>query len=225
MGGRTITCGEAFSRDNKGGCVWSEVEEELDENVEGKHSMARQVFVGESPNDEENSEDDESHQLDRLATNGIHGSDTHPVTRNGAGADENAVTGSQVVKDLVNSGPSTVANCSKYSGGVKTETVESNIEEEPRTCCSEQDLSVLPLTVKSEEVGPTGLGDLKSLRLRLDLGGAEIAFNSTGLAIDISFDVVLGLFNIPSYIECISGSLRNGETVVKGKNGRHSTEA
>lgn len=39
----------------------TKVKEELDENVKGEHSVAGEVLVGESPDDKENSEANESH--------------------------------------------------------------------------------------------------------------------------------------------------------------------
>jgi hypothetical protein len=102
----------------------TKVEEELHENVKREHSMAGEMFVGESPNDEENSKGNESHQLDRLASNGVDSGNSHPVAWDGTSTNENAVTSGQVVKDSVNIWSSTVANGREHSGGVKTKTVK-----------------------------------------------------------------------------------------------------
>jgi hypothetical protein len=56
---------------------------------------------------EHDCQDDESHQLDWLATDRVDCSDGDPVTGNGTGADEDEVTDGDVVEDFVN----TVALC------------------------------------------------------------------------------------------------------------------
>ena len=78
----------AFGPEN-GVSLWNEehsderltkVEEELHENVEGKHCVAGEVIVCETPDDEENGEADESHQLNWLTSDSIDGGNCHPVT-------------------------------------------------------------------------------------------------------------------------------------------------
>lgn len=89
--------------------------------------MAGKVLVGESPNDEENGEAHESHKLNWLTPDSVDGGNGHPVTWNSTSTDENAVTSSKVVEDLVNVWSSTVANGGKHSGRVETETVELEV--------------------------------------------------------------------------------------------------
>ncbi len=60
------------------------------------------MLEGETPDDEENGEHGESHQLNRFAANSIDSRNRHPVTRNGTSADENSVTGSEMVQLMVN---------------------------------------------------------------------------------------------------------------------------
>jgi hypothetical protein len=78
--------------------------------------------------DEENGEHREADELKRLATNGINGSDSKPVSGNGSGTDQDAVTSSDVVELVINSGTTTVANRRKDRGLVETEAVEGNLK-------------------------------------------------------------------------------------------------
>ena len=58
-------------------------------------------MVSETHDAEEDGKNGESHQLNRLATNGIHQSDGDPVTWNGASADNNQVANCGVVENFV----------------------------------------------------------------------------------------------------------------------------
>ena len=99
--GGPVTSGEAFAGNDKGGCIWSEVEEELSKNVEGQEATLAQLVVGESNDTEENGEDGESHKLDRFATDGVDGGHSNPIARNGPGADDDQVSDGSVVEDVV----------------------------------------------------------------------------------------------------------------------------
>ena len=125
--------------------------------------MAADVVVRETPDQEEDGQEDESNQLERLAADSIDGGNGEPVTRNGTGADQNTVTSCKVVELVVDRGTTSVANSLENSGAVEAETVESDIEEQPRHGSSEQNLAVLELAVEAEEVGPGSHRDLELL--------------------------------------------------------------
>jgi hypothetical protein len=108
------TLGEKFTK----------IEEELHKNIKRKHSMAGEMLVGESPDDEENGQANESHQLDRLTSEGVDSGNSHPVTWDGASTDKNAVTSGQIIEDLVNIRTRSIANSCEHSRRVKTKTVE-----------------------------------------------------------------------------------------------------
>lgn len=82
MGGGSISSREAFSGNNERGGVWSEVEEELSQDVEGKETVFAEVRVGEPDDNKEDGKHDEAHKLDWLATNGVNRSDCNPITWN-----------------------------------------------------------------------------------------------------------------------------------------------
>jgi hypothetical protein len=80
------------------------------------------------PNDEKNSEDGEASKLKGLTSNSVDGCNSEPVTGDGTGADENGVTGRDVVKLEVEVGTTTVSDSLEDGGRVETKTVESNVE-------------------------------------------------------------------------------------------------
>ena len=88
----------------------TEVEEELDEDVESEFVVASEMLEVETPDDEEDGEDDESAELNRLASDGINECYCSPISGNGTSSNENAVSGSEVVEDLVNSWAGTVSD-------------------------------------------------------------------------------------------------------------------
>jgi hypothetical protein len=66
--------------------------------------------------------------LKGFATNSIDGCNSEPVSRDSTGADEDGVTGSDVVELEVKVVSASVSDSLEDSGRVQTETVESNIE-------------------------------------------------------------------------------------------------
>lgn len=110
MRGGTVASWEALSWHDEGGCIWTEVEEELDEDVESELGVTRELLVSETPDAEEDGEDGEAHQLNWLTSDGVNKCDGDPVTWNGTSNDENAVTGGKVVKLLVGSGSTSVVD-------------------------------------------------------------------------------------------------------------------
>lgn len=93
--------------------------------------MFREVVVGEADDDEQHGQDDEAHELDRFAADGVNCGHGHPVARNGSGADNDQVAYCGVAEDAIHIGSLGVANCLKDDGVVEAKTVESDIEEEP----------------------------------------------------------------------------------------------
>jgi hypothetical protein len=131
VGSGTVTSGEALSGDDEGGGVGAEVEEELAENVETKLAARANDIVTETEDAEEDGEESETHELDGLATNGINESDSNPVTGDGTSADNDQVTDSGVVVDLVHVLATGVTDGLEDNSVVERDTVEGNIEEEP----------------------------------------------------------------------------------------------
>lgn len=129
--GRPVAGGEALAGHDEGGSVRSPVEEQLDEDVDGQHTVGADLVVRKAPHEEEDGEEDEPDELEGLAADGVDGSNGEPVAGDGTSADENAVTSSEVVKLRIDSLAATVANRSQDGRRVETETVESNIEEQP----------------------------------------------------------------------------------------------
>jgi hypothetical protein len=100
--GRSVSGWETFSWHNEGGRVWSEVEEELAKNVESKKTVWWEFLPSKSDNTEEDSEDEETTELDGLTSNSIDSSNSDPVTRNGTSNDENNVTNCVLVENFIN---------------------------------------------------------------------------------------------------------------------------
>ena len=88
VGCRSVSGREAFSGNDKGGRVGTEVEEELGENVDGEKTMATKLVICEAKDAEEYCQHGESHQLNRLASNDINGSNRYPVSRDCASQDD-----------------------------------------------------------------------------------------------------------------------------------------
>lgn len=149
---RSVASWKALARNNESGGVGSPVEKQLNENVDGQHGMAAEMVVSETPDQEQNSEHDETNELENLATDRVDGRNSQPVSGNGTGADEDAVSSGQVVELVVDSSATSVANGLEDSAGVQSETVEGDIEQEPRHGSSEEDLAVPEFAVEAEEI-------------------------------------------------------------------------
>ena len=109
--GGAVPRGEAFAGNNKRGGVGAEVEEELAEDIQRKEGVLGEFVVGEADDAEEDGEDDEAHQLDGFAADGVDGRDGDPVARDGAGADDDQVADGGVAEDVVDVGAAGVADC------------------------------------------------------------------------------------------------------------------
>lgn len=87
------------------------------------------------PSKAQGSEEDcqkcESHDLDGFSANGVDEGDSDPVSRNSTSANEDEVTDSSIVVNVVNILTTSVAELCKNHGVVQTDSIECNIEEEP----------------------------------------------------------------------------------------------
>ena len=99
--GGAVSRRETFTRYNKSGGVGAEVEEELAEDIQRKEGVLGEFVVSEADDAEEDGEDDETHQLDGFAADGVDGCDSDPVARDGAGADDDQVADGGVAEDVV----------------------------------------------------------------------------------------------------------------------------
>lgn len=131
MRGGPVPGREALAGHDEGRRVGPEVEEELGDDVESQQATLAQLVVGKTDDDEDDGEDEETHELDGLAAEGVDGRHGDPVPGDGTGADDDQVTNGGVVKDLVHVVALGVANGRQDDGVVETETVKGDVEEEP----------------------------------------------------------------------------------------------
>lgn len=103
----TITSGENFTGDNERGGVGAEVLEEVGETVLeenkglGGGGVLRESVVTETKDAEEDSEDNEFHELDGLATPAVNREEGGPITGDETGDDEDQVADRDVLEVLV----------------------------------------------------------------------------------------------------------------------------
>ena len=204
----------------------TEVEEELSDNVASKETVCANLVVTETHDAEDDCEDGETHQLDWLTTDSVDKSDGNPVTWNGTSTDDDDVTDSRPVEDLVNVVSTGVTDSLKDDSVVEGDTVEGNIEEEPRTSSSEKNLSILPLAVVAPEVGEGTLwnGELTSV-VTDGLDTSDLVWDALWLVVEVGLDVGTGLDNITGDIKGVTRSLWNGKTVVEGDATWNGTES
>lgn len=99
-------------------------------------------------------------------------------------------------------------------------------QEEPGSSGTEKDASILPLPVKAAEVSEAGLGLLESLSILSSVNDSSIVGDDTFLlAVHVSLNIDIGLLDIPSHVESVSGGLRDGQTEVKSNDGWDSTHS
>lgn len=111
----------------------TKVEEELSKDVDGKEAVGADVVVGETHDDEEDGQDGKATKLDRLAAEDVNSGNGNPVSRNGAGEDDDDVSNGGVVQvtvDIVDA-LGGVANDIENGAVVQGEAVEGDIEAEP----------------------------------------------------------------------------------------------
>lgn len=89
----------------------------------------------------------------------------------------------------------------------------------------QEQLSILPLRIMTDEILPASLGHrhaLSSLLLRRDT--SELIRRTLSLAIDVSLNIFLRTLNIAGHIKGITGCLGNGEAVVQSDATGNGTE-
>lgn len=220
----SVAGGEALARNDEGGRVGAEVEEELGQDVEGEETASSDLVVGETHDTEDDGEDDEAHELNRLTADSVNKSDSHPVSGNGTSADKDDVTDGDVVEELVHVVAVSVSDSLENGRVVQTDTIESNIEQEPGRGSSEQDLSVLPLADVTAEVPPRWLRDVH-LRSRVAHGGdtGDLIWNTLSSSTEVGLNIGASLDDIAGDIEGVTRSLRDGQTEVEGNATWHGT--
>lgn len=206
---RPVSGREDFTGDNESGGVGAEVLEELGDNVQPKLTTFGQAVVTETDTTEKRSQNDETTDLNRLSADGVNGGGRHPVTRKRTSTHKNQVTGGGVVQPLVDVLLRRVTDGQQNNGSVQTNTVVSDIQEEPRETGTDQDLSVLPGTEVSHEVLERGLR-----------GSDLLGFNVDG-AFSVGHLVQVGGF---IDVERVTGGFGDGQTVVKSNTTGDTTE-
>ncbi len=123
VGSRSVACGEAFSWNNESGGIWTPVEEQLNEDVNGQHGMVAELVIGETPNDEEDCKEAEANELQWLASNEVDSSNSKPVSRECSSDDENATTRGEIVESVVDGSGVGISNGLEYYRLVQAEAV------------------------------------------------------------------------------------------------------
>jgi hypothetical protein len=198
-------------------------------------------IISETHADEDDGEDGETHELDistsayadvvetdldRLPSPAIDESKGKVVTGQETTKGENDVSDGDIVKSLLESsrwvvgigsgGPET--DGLKDSGRVQTQSVEGNIESEPRPSSAKEYLEVLPLAEMSSEVGKRSLRQsVSSLRVLPGVeGDIAGAIFEHGMLVVGDYGVGVGgtPVNIGFDIDSVSGSLGNSQSEV-----------
>lgn len=113
-----MTTTYTFSWDNKSRRIRAEIEKKLAENVEYKQGFGREAVKSKANNAEKYRKNDESSELDWLASDSVDSSNCHPVSRYSSSANKDEVTNRCVEKDMIHIGTSRISNCCKYDSGI-----------------------------------------------------------------------------------------------------------
>lgn len=222
---------EDLTRDNEGCGIGSKVLEEVAEDVDGELALGADLVVTESKDTEEDGQHGETHKLNWLSADRIDGGNREPVTRNETSARKDNITDTLVVDGIVHIfvGWSSVTDSRKDDGSVETETVERNIEKEPRSGCSNEHFGISPFRVVVEEVAPGSLWRSTWISDLLVAHGSSLLINSKLSSTQTAGNVLNGILGggglISLNIECVSDSLRNGQSEIQGKASWNSTES
>lgn len=127
VGRRSVASWETLSWNNERSCVGSPVEKQLNQDVKSQLTVGCDLVVGKSPDDEKDGKHGEADQLKWFTANGINGSDSEPVSRNGTSANQDTVTGSEIVQLVVDVGTSTISDSLKNGRRVQTKTIKGNL--------------------------------------------------------------------------------------------------
>lgn len=227
VGGRAVPGRETLAGNDEGGRVGSEVEEELAEHVQSEQRCGAEGVEREADDAEDDGQEGESHELDGLSSDGVDGEDSDPVTRDGACTNQDQVSDGVVVQLVVDVGLRCVANLREDDGIVKTETIERDIEKEPRPSSSEKNLSEAPLSVVAVEIGPRCLGNIELSCGLHSLNTADlINISSTGsFAGKVGLGICVTPLDVTGNIESVSRGFGDGQTVVEGDASGHGAEA
>jgi len=121
--GRTVTSGEDLTRNDEGGGVGAKVLEEVGQAVEEDESLSAtiagdELVVCETHDDKSASEDDETHELDRLASPRVDEKEADPVSGDETCDGEDQVADGDVVQVPVDpKGSGDVCWSSETDGG------------------------------------------------------------------------------------------------------------
>ncbi|KAH3664884.1 hypothetical protein OGATHE_003699 [Ogataea polymorpha] len=230
MRGRSVSGWEALTRNNEGGGIWTEVLEELGKNIERKKSLVSKFVVGESDNTEDAGQKEERNKLQAFSSNGVDGGNREPVAWNGTGTNKDQVTGSLVVKRVVDVFGGRVANGLQNGSGIQTQAVVSNIQHEPRTNSTNEDLHVLPFGKVTKEVLGSGfwrsqflvlVQSLLGLLKDLDIAPACVSVLTRGKLGNVGS----GLFELSGHVESESWGLWDCQSEVQRNHTGHTAES
>lgn len=174
---------------------------------------------------EQNCQNNETHKLDWLASNSVDSEHGNPVSRNSTRTNQDKVAYSVVVQFVVDIVLGRVTNLCEDNRIIETETIESDIQKEPRACSSEKNLPKSPLPVVPAEVGPRRLRDFE---LRTTLHGfhtADLVDIPGRFACKVGSYVCVTSLYITCNIKCVSRGFGNGKAVVESNASRDGAEA
>ena len=227
--GRAIACRERLPRDDKRGRIGPEILEEVREAVEEHERLPAAVRRGElvvceAHDTEEDGEHDKAHELDRFAAPPVDEEERRPIAGDEARDGEDHVADGDVLQVLVDLVAAhevrrgrAEADRGEDSRRVKTETVERDVECEPRVRGTDEELEVLPLREVPDKVTAGSLGCLDALDdgvgVYVVATSGEEVFNVLGRLLDIALDV-----------HGEPGGLGNGETEVESNRAWNAAE-
>ena len=174
--------------------------------------------------DEEDGEHGEAHELDGLAAPLVDHEEGRPVAGDEASSGEDHVAHGdvlQVLVHLVRAGEAGArraeTNGVEDNRRVETETVEGDVEREPRVRGTNEELEVLPLREVRHEVATGRLGGLDTLNDR-------IGVNVVGAGSEEVLDVLGRLLDVALDIHGEARGLGDGETEVEGDRAGNAAE-
>lgn len=102
----------------------------------------------------------------------------------------------------------------------------TNVEEEPRSSSTKENLSMLPLGIVSAEIRPTSLRQARIILLRahhsVSRGGGS---GEAAAALEVGADIRLSFDVVPCDVEGESRSLWDGETEIESEDSRNTTDS
>ena len=130
----------------------TEIEKELAEYIERQQasSMIQELFVSEADYGEQDSQHSEAHELNWLASNGVHEGNSDPVARNCTSTDKDQITHSGVVEDFVHSVAFRIAYGTKNDRVIETKAVECDLPLSA-TCRFPQPSQIILTSRKNQE--------------------------------------------------------------------------